>query len=76
MLAQTVVAQRRVCDYLNGSRSSTHDFKVEDGLRINCINIHSKYKEYNSEKKINDQSKEDQKLRPCLPVLKLSKNKK
>ena len=76
MLDNSIVAQRRVCDYLNGSRSSTHNFRIEDDLRSNCINTYSNHKEYNSEKKTVDQSEEDEKLSPCLPILKLSKDKK
>ena len=56
MLAHSIVAQRRVYDYINGSGSIPH---VLD-LRISCINTHSKYKEYKKEEAA-DKSKEDEK---------------
>lgn len=76
MLAHSVDARRRACDNLNGSDSSPHDFKIEDDVRINYINTHSKYKQHSSEKKAIDKSEEDEKLRSYLPISKISRYEK
>ena len=67
MLPPSIIAQRRVYDYLNSLGVSPHDYQIKNDLRIQCMNVHSKYKEYCKEKKkVEEVSEKEEKLNGLL----------
>ena len=77
MLPPSIIAQRRVYDHLNSLGVSSHDYQIENDLRIQCMNANSKYKEHCKEKKKAEEvSEKKEKLNGLLANIETIKRQK